>query len=670
MKLHTDEFKKQICTLGMEQNVLIEYDGITLDNENINSVSVYYQSRLLKSVMKGANIDSDVNIPIGKEIVLKYGLLVNGAYEYLTLGTFIVMSSEKQEDTGSYLLECYDRMLPFMVDYTPLEITYPITIREYIKKICEFGGLTFKNAEDTFPNSERTINKELYLDEDGNTLGYTFRDILDELAQVTGGIICIDEESGQLEIRHINETNDEINEEFLNDVNVNFGEKFGPINSVIISRADADDLFLRDEESVTTNGLCEIKIIDNQIMNWEDREDYLPDLLEALKGIEYYLNDYSSSGIVYYDVLDRYNVRIGENVYPCIMFNNELTIESGIEEIIYTERPDESKTDYNTADKTDRRILQVLILVNKQKGQIELSVKREEVIARINMALEKQYGENIPENVERSIIQFFANNLEWKADHSEMTKDGILKLKNTSNEPYVFTEADAQKATSYIRGEISLPPETIELYDIDGNGSITIMDVISILNAVTGKEEIVKYAPIELVFDPSNPSEFIKMLLAGVTKFQIGANEIYSQSFRGLSIFLGTFAGLNEIFGISLDGEQGKITITNKDASTETVIDAGMVDAYNVKASSGGGKGYCMHGTDESHTYRCNWGNESGTNFIEVYVDDAQIPLIKSVPDNAQQISQMRLQTSYIEFVVPRLWCIFYIWNCSIRHKT
>ena len=658
MKLHTNEFKKQICTLGMEQNVLIEYDGVTLDNENINSVSVYYQSRLLKSVMKGANIDSDVNIPIGKEIVLKYGLLVNGAYEYLTLGTFIVMNSEKQEDTESYLLECYDRMLPFMVDYVPLEITYPITIREYIKKICKFGGLTFKNAEHIFPNSERTINKELYLDEDGNTLGYTFRDILDELAQVTGGIICIDEESGQLEIRQINETNDEINEEFLNDVNVNFGEKFGPINSVVISRADADDLFLRDEESVTTNGLCEIKIIDNQIMNWEDREDYLPDLLEALKGVEYYLNDFSSSGIVYYDVLDRYNVRIGENVYPCIMFNNELTIESGIEEIVYTERPDENKTNYNTADKTDRRTLQALIIVNKQKGQIELSVKREEVIARINMALEKQYGENIPENVEKSIIQFFANNLEWKADHSEMTKDGTLTLKNISEEPYVFTEADAVNATNYIRGDVSLPPEMVELYDIDGNGSVSIVDVISILNAVTGKEEIVKYAPIELKFNPSEPSEFIKMLLAGVTKFQIGANEIYSQSFRGLNIFLGTFGGLNEIFGILLDGEKGKIKITNRDASTETVIDAGMVDAYNVKASSGGGKGFCMHGTDEEHTYRCNWGESSGTNYFEVYVDGAQIPLIKSVPNYAEQISQMRLQTSYVEFIVPRIWCI------------
>ena len=251
-----------------------------------------------------------------------------------------------------------------------------------------------------------------------------------------------------------------------------------------------------------------------------------------------------------------------------------------------------------------------------------------------------------------------------------MTKDGTLTLKNISEEPYVFTEADAVNATNYIRGDVRLPPEMVELYDIDGNGAVSIVDVISILNAVTGKEEIVKYAPIELKFNPSEPSEFIKMLLAGVTKFQIGANEIYSQSFRGLNIFLGTFGGLNEIFGILLDGEKGKIKITNRDASTETVIDAGMVDAYNVKASSGGGKGFCMHGTDEGHTYRCNWGESSGTNYFEVYVDGEQIPLIKSVPNYAEQISQMRLQTSYVEFVVPRIWCIFYIWNSTIRYKT
>lgn len=371
MKQRTENFKTQICTYGKEQDIQIIYNDTILTSEDINVVTFYYNARLLKSVMKGVNIDSDVNIPTGTEFILKYGLYVNGDYEYLTLGTFIVKNNEKQEDTNSYLLECYDRLLPSMVDYTRLNIIYPITVRNYIKAICEHLGLQFKNVDDVFPNYDKIIYNELYLDTEGNSIGYTFRDVLDELSQVTAGIICIDEESGQVEIRTIKETGDEIDENFFNDVNVNFGKKFGPINSVVLSRSDADNIFKQNEASVALNGLCEVKIIDNQIMNWDDRDEYLPDLLEALDGIEYYLNDFSSTGIIYYDLLDRYTVKIGENTYSCVMFNDEINIEQGIEEIIYTKIPEESETDYKSADKTDRRINQTIFRVNKQEQKIQ-----------------------------------------------------------------------------------------------------------------------------------------------------------------------------------------------------------------------------------------------------------------------------------------------------------
>ena len=97
----------------------------------------------------------------------------------------------------------------------------------------------------------------------------------------------------ELEVRYINNTFDEIDEEFLRDVNVNFGEKYGPINSVVLSRSgESDNIYLRDENSVNENGLCEIKIVDNQIMNFNDRDQYLGDILNKLNGLEYYLNDY------------------------------------------------------------------------------------------------------------------------------------------------------------------------------------------------------------------------------------------------------------------------------------------------------------------------------------------------------------------------------------------
>ena len=162
-----------------------------------------------------------------------------------------------------------------------------------------------------------------------------------------------------------------INEEYLKDINVNFGQKYGPVNSVVLTRgAESDNIYLQDENSIAQNGLCEIKIADNQIMNWNDRSDYLPDILEKLDGLEYYLNDFSSTGIAYLDLCDRYNIEVFENTYSCVMFNDELLVTQGLEENVHTDMPEETETDYTKADKTDRKINNVSLIVDKQEQKI------------------------------------------------------------------------------------------------------------------------------------------------------------------------------------------------------------------------------------------------------------------------------------------------------------
>ena len=375
MKVHTSGLKTNISTMGRDLDSKITYElngeTIELGNDELNSISPHYKADILKSVMKQLDLDSKVDIPIGTEINYQFGVKVNGQYEYLDFENYIVYSSERQEDLRSYKITCYDKMLLSMKDYEDMSITYPISLRNYLSEICDYLGITFANISDTFANYNRTIQNELYLDSEGNSLGYTFRDVLDEIAQATGSTICINEDD-ELEIRYITETNDTIDEDFFKNINVNFGEKYGPINSIVLSRGGgADNVYLKDDESIAQNGLCEIKISDNQIMNGNDRSDYLPDLLSQLDGIEYYLNDYASTGIMYYDVCDRYTAHIGENDYSCVMLNDEPIITQGLVENIHTERPIPSETDYSKADKTDRKIDQTTLTVNKHNRQIQ-----------------------------------------------------------------------------------------------------------------------------------------------------------------------------------------------------------------------------------------------------------------------------------------------------------
>ena len=527
MKAHTNDFKNAIKLHGKQLDSKITYssDGETIELgvEQLNSITPHYEGGILKSVMRGLTIDSNVEIPKGTVLNYQFGVLVGNSYEYINFGNYIVNTIEKKEDTNSYSIECCDKMLYSMIDYDSTNITYPITIRNYINAICTKIGLTFKNANDTFVNYDKEIPNELY-----SNIGYTFRDVLDELAQVTASTICINESDDELEIRYIaNEQQAEyllkdmeeqqdvsnmvftmdtigytseqlidginnvanlctissdtngyliiisngqqlssyssnlrtdiykpdgtafgnvssshiylwylkahivngspsftgsyilndltlntkygdlelddnmaiselntsyypssviwncmkvlnieaqqmiINEEYLKDVDVNFGEKYGPINSIVLTRAGgADSVYLQDQQSITQNGLCELKIEDNQIMNGNDRADYLTGILGKLGGLEYYTNDFASTGITYLELCDRYTVVIGENTYPCIMFNDEIDITQGLEEIIHTDMPEQSETDYKYASKDDRQINQAYVIAKKNEAEI------------------------------------------------------------------------------------------------------------------------------------------------------------------------------------------------------------------------------------------------------------------------------------------------------------
>ena len=363
MKAHTTGFKENLIELGRELRGIITYNNTTLEEE-IYSITPHYNADLLKSVMKQLDIELSVDIPLNTIINCQIGIKVNEQYEMLNYGNYVVYKSEKQEDTGTYKITCYDKMLYSMKQNETLGITYPVTIKNYLRAVANKIGLNVANQ--TFYNEDLNIPSELYLG-----LEYTYRDILDEIAQATGSIIALNE-NDEIEVKYPTQTNDTIDEDFLKDVNVDFGQKYGAINSIVLSRSgESDNVYLRDEESVAQNGLTEIKIVDNQIMNFNNRSDFLPGILEALNGLYYYINDFSSTGILYYEVGDLYNVKVGENTYQCLMLNDEINVTTGIEELVHTDLPEKTETDYSKADKTDRRINQTYLVVDKQNQKIE-----------------------------------------------------------------------------------------------------------------------------------------------------------------------------------------------------------------------------------------------------------------------------------------------------------
>ena len=239
MKTHTSSFKEQIKLIGKEIDSKITFGDTVLGKDDLNAVTPSYQGAVLKSVMKQLDIDSNVAIPIGTNLKYEFGLKVNGQYEYINYGNYIVYSIEKQEDTNSYKILCYDKMLLSMKNYEKMPITYPISIRDYINAICDYLGIVFASVNDDFANFNKIISSELYFDSDGNSLDYTFRDVLDELAQVTASTICIND-NDELEIRYITNALSEPKEESGSYITINSEINEKLINLEIEGKSEQD----------------------------------------------------------------------------------------------------------------------------------------------------------------------------------------------------------------------------------------------------------------------------------------------------------------------------------------------------------------------------------------------------------------------------------------------
>ena len=204
-------------------------------------------------------------------------------------------------------------------------------------------------------------------------------------------------------------------------------KSIGPINSIVLARAgESDKIYKKDQNSIESNGLCELMISENQFMNFNDRVDYLQELSDKLFGVEYYLNDFVSTGIMYYDLLDMYNVKIGDKTYNCLMLNDEQDITQGLEENIYTERPEKSETDYTKADKTDRKINQTYIIVDKQNQEIDMVVSN---VNNITNTKGEAEGKNIhlTDSAEEPLID-----ISLHGESTQKTRSGKNLLDNTA----------------------------------------------------------------------------------------------------------------------------------------------------------------------------------------------------------------------------------------------
>lgn len=381
-------WKDSIIAYGKELETELIINGTTYIAKDVVSVNPHYEGALYSSVMKELDLEMMGEHSLKGQTIssLRIGARVgDGDYDYISLGSYIVKENEFDVATKSTKCECYDKMLMAMIPYdTTFE--YPMTVGAFLQGIC--NRLEWELATPTFCNSDVEIDEEKF------DSTYTFRDVLDQIAQVAGGLIGFKNDD-KLYVIYPTDCGEVIDESNLKSLTI--GEKYGPVNSLILARTPQEDnIYAQDTESIEANGLCEVKIENNQIMD-SHREDFIDNLLAQIKGTTYYIYELESYGIGYLNLGDVFTIQVENGTeYKTLMLNDDLQVTQGMTEKTSIEMPKETETDYNAASKTDRVLNQTILKVDKQAGTIESLTKRVDTV--------ETYDGRI-EEVEKSVKQ-------------------------------------------------------------------------------------------------------------------------------------------------------------------------------------------------------------------------------------------------------------------------
>ena len=386
----SNEFKTAMREPVKELNASIVYDGTSIaDDNDLLSYKVSGEGGLGKTVMRKleASFLGEHN-PLGKWVAVGFGCKIdNGGYEHLSYGNFKITELTTSKDSDTTSVVGYDRMVETMKPYTTLEVSYPITLLQYTKKLCEACGVELGNVSlgnmDDWP-----VDGELW----ENIDGITYRDILSQIAQITGSV-CMVGGDEKIYFKQLTDTGETLTYDNL--MKLKLEDVYGEINSVVLSRSPmvGEDAFVRDEESINTNGLTEYKVENNELVD-KNREGAVQPIFDTVHGIKYYPFEANTAGFGWYEVGDGITIETdaGE-LFQTYVLSYSVSIDGGIKETLKAKAESKTATQYQYATAIDKRIKNTEVIVNKQEQYIQMLVEDKEGVdekfAEINVKLDE-----------------------------------------------------------------------------------------------------------------------------------------------------------------------------------------------------------------------------------------------------------------------------------------
>lgn len=454
----------------------------TFLQSDINRIEYSVDCNLLKTEMGKLVVDINKSSQLYSALIegryLRYKIEIVGNNTPVDYGYFLITKIEEQKDKKSVLVTCYDGLVKTMTDYKGFydlttdttfiddknyylydvsddkyvrytgdrtgnpsslnlyQMPFPIRIADYIYKIAQKFNMSVIAGGSA--NVNNYVTSEHYVDIDGKSLGYTYRDVLDQLAEAGGCRIEFYVNNNYrkyIVLRNvIHETSTTIDENYFDDKNVNIGKKVGPYNCLVLSRAsDSDNIYY---PAILPQDPCEFKISNNLILEQDNREDYLQALYNIINGLEFYENDFLTKGLCLFEAGDRYIANIDNTNYTCLMLHDQMVRTTGLKENTQTTEPKFSVTDFKYSSSTDRAEISsrnASIKVDKANASIEQIVEAVGDNGEVTSASIVQSINDSGSQIKLNADKIYINGVTFDNDQNMTINDGDINLIDTGS---------------------------------------------------------------------------------------------------------------------------------------------------------------------------------------------------------------------------------------------
>lgn len=474
----------RIIINGDVDNPLTEYDILNTTYEDYRYVDAdsivvgQFVARTLKGEIKNPRSDFMIE---DTEIEVQMGIKVGENTNYYSLGNFLVTKPENNDVKEITTFSAMDYTKKFNVKFDPTLISFPCTALELAQGVCEQCGVELATLN--FTNSDFVVENNQYEEND------SCRKVMQDIGKLAYSWVRIGWDNKCYidfsvdDGSNIPEYNEITNYNYYDLTMKN--KPFGVVNRVVVgmSNVEGENLTVQDDESVEQNGICEIRVYDNNLTYTPELRQQVIEGARRLFGLTYLPLEMNTTGhpwLIGNELLKV--VDMEGNIHYTYAFDRTIEYAGHIKTKLVSKAETTTQTQYANPNTLSKLITETKIIVDKNNKQITSVVTQtEELTNKVNdntTEINNNYQEIInkfDEIIDIDDLESYQQSMQTQMDATKLEisniqtaiADGVPKVKTMSG---TFDENGLTMEQTGAKTKSVLDETGVDVVDVQGTG--------------------------------------------------------------------------------------------------------------------------------------------------------------------------------------------------------